>query len=149
MDRDDDIVRALGFVALYAAYVEESVDVVMERLSLVNEINDRQRRWPTSRKIEWCKNTLISLNSDELDQLITLLDETSDALEKRNEVIHGRIYAGNERSDNLKSGRPGVPERDVTANELYDLADDLFELQAAVPNINSFATMRAIANNSA
>lgn len=33
MKRDNDIVRALGFVALYAAYVEESVDVVVERLS--------------------------------------------------------------------------------------------------------------------
>ena len=76
-----------------------------------------------------------------------MLDETKDALEKRNEVIHGRIYAGNERSDNLKSGRPGVPEREVTANELYDIAEELLELQAAVPNINSFATMRAIANN--
>ena len=38
MNRDNDIARALGFVALYAAYVEESVDVVMERLSLVNNM---------------------------------------------------------------------------------------------------------------
>lgn len=149
MERDNDIVKALGFVALYAAYVEESVDVVMERLSLVNEVNNNQRRWPTSRKIDWCKDTLDSLNSDELDELISLLDETKDALEKRNEVIHGRIYAGNERSDNLKSGRPGVPEKEVTANELYDIAEELFELQTAVPNINSFATIRAIANNGA
>lgn len=149
MERDNDIVKALGFVALYAAYVEESVDVVMERLSLLKEINDKQCRWPTSRKIDWCKDTLDSLKSDDLNELISLLDKTKDALEKRNEVIHGRIYAGNERSDNLKSGRPGVPEREVTVDELYDIAEELFELQATVPNINSFATMRAIANNSA
>lgn len=147
MNRDDDIVRALGFVALYAAYVEESVDVVMERLALVKEITDKERRWPTSRKIDWCIEVLKSLESDELSRLISLLGETKDVLEKRNEAIHGRIYAGNERSDNLKSGRPGIPEREVTADELYDLAEELFELQAAVPNINSFATMRAIAEN--
>ena len=147
MNRDDDIVRALGFVALYAAYVEESVDVVMERLALVKEITDKKRRWPTSRKIDWCIEVLESLESDELNQLISLLGETKDVLEKRNEAIHGRIYAGNERSDNLKSGRPGIPEREVTADELYDLAEELFKLQASVPNINSFVTMRAIAEN--
>ncbi len=147
MERDDDIVRALGFVALYAAYVEESVDVVMERLALVKEITDTERKWPISRKINWCIEVLESLRSEELDQLITLLGETKDTLEQRNEVIHGRIYAGNDRSDNLKSGRPEIPEREVTTDELYDLAEELFELQAAVPNINSFATMRAIAEN--
>ena len=147
MERDNDIVKALGFVALYAAYVEESVDVVMDRLSLTKEITDKERRWPTSRKINWCIEVLESLESEELNELITLLNETKDVLEERNEVIHGRIYAGNERSDNLKSGRPGMPEREVSADELYDLAEELFSLQAAVPNINSFATMRAIAEN--
>lgn len=149
MERDNDIVKALGFVALYAAYVEESVDVVMERLSLVKEITNKEIRWPISRKINWCIEALESLESEELNELIALLNETKDVLEKRNEVIHGRIYSGNERSDNLKSGRPGIPEREVTADELYDLAEDLFSLQAAVPNINSFATMRAIAENNA
>ena len=147
MERDNNIVRALGFVALYAAYVEESVDVVMERLSLVNEISDKERRWPISRKIEWCIEVLGTLKSDELNELINLLTETKNNLEKRNEVIHGRIYAGNDRSDNLKSGRPGVPEREVTSDELYDLTEELLALQAAVPNINSFATMIAIAEN--
>lgn len=147
MNRDGDIVRALGFVALYAAYVEESVDVVMERLALVKELTGKESRWPTSRKIDWCIEVLESLESDELNRLIILLGETKDVLAKRNEAIHGRIYAGNERSDNLQSGRPGTPEREVTADELYDLAVELFELQASVPNINSFATMRAIAEN--
>ncbi|WP_126452347.1 hypothetical protein [Sulfuriflexus mobilis] len=147
MKRDDDIVRALGFVALYAAYVEEGVDVVMERLALIKEITDKERKWPISRKINWCIDVLESLESDELEQLVNLLGETKEFLERRNEVIHGRIYAGNERSENLKSGRPGVPEREVTADELYDLAEDLFERQAAVPNINMFATLRAITEN--
>jgi hypothetical protein len=48
MQRDADIVKALGFVALYAAYVEESIDVVMELLSAKKEVTDRKRRLPTS-----------------------------------------------------------------------------------------------------
>lgn len=57
------------------------------------------------------------------------MNVTIDNLGKRNEVIHGRFYAGNDRSDNLKSGGPGVPDRQVTPDELYDLAELLFELQ--------------------
>ena len=45
MKRDNDIVRALGFVALYAAYVEESVDEVMERLDAVGEEMDELLRF--------------------------------------------------------------------------------------------------------
>ena len=149
MQRDSDSVKALGYVALYAAYVEESVDVVMDRLSLVDEVSDKQRRWPTSSKIDWSVKILKSFESSELEALISLLDSTKGALEKRNDVIHGRIYAGNERSDTLISGRPDVPEREVSADELYDLADELLDLQAAVPNVNSFATLRAISNSGA
>lgn len=145
MKRDDDIVKALGFVALYAAYLEEGIDLVMQRLSVVKEINAVERKLPTSKKIAWCQSVLSSLNSIELDQLKKLLSDAEELLKWRNEVIHGRIYAGNERGDNLQSGRTGIPDRTVTAEELYDLAELLFSAQAVVPNINYFATLRAIA----
>ena len=148
MQRDADIVKALGFVALYAAYVEESIDVVMERLSAENKVTDQQRKLPTSQKIDWCLSVLKSFESDELDDLTALLKDAANLLERRNEVIHGRIYGDNDRSDNLKSGRVGVPDREVTADELYDLAEDLFELQAAIPAVNFFATVRAITTQS-
>ncbi len=144
MKRENDIVKALGFVALYAAYVEESVGVVVERLSLAKAVTDKEGKWQTSRKIDWCKKTLKSLQSEELNGLTELLDDTKNMLEKRNEVIHGRIYAGYERSDILKSGRLGVAEREVTADELYDLAEELYELHAVLPNSYCFATRRAI-----
>ncbi len=106
MNRDNDIVRGLGFVALYAAYLEESIDQVMERLSHIKEVTDKERKFPTSQKITWCTTALRSLDSRELDDLIGYLGEAQVLLEKRNEVIHGRIYAGNDRSNDLKSGRP-------------------------------------------
>lgn len=145
MKRDNDIVRALGFVTLYSAYVEESVDEVMERLSLVNKITDKERKFPTSQKIKWCIKTLESLDNKNLNDLISLLKEAKEDLEARNEVIHGRFYASNDRSDNLKSGRVGVPDREVTSDELYDLAEHFANLQAVIPGISSFETMRSIA----
>ncbi len=144
MNRDGDIIKALGFVALYSAYLEEGIDIVMERLSVVKKITEGDRKLPTSKKISRCQSALSSLNSSELDPLIKLLVDAKKLLGWRNEVIHGRIYAGNDRGDNLKSGRAGVPDRQVTADELYDLAEALFSMQAAVPNIYYFATLRAI-----
>ena len=135
MKRDDDIVRALGFVVLYAAYVEESVDEVMKRLSLVNRITDKEKRFPISQKINWCIKTIKSLGKDNFNDLIGLLGEAKDRLEARNEVIHGRIYASTDRSENLKSGRNGIPDREVTAEELYDLAENFANLQAVIPNM--------------
>ena len=148
MQRDDDIVRALGFVALYSAYVEESVDLVMHRLSSVKEVTNEERKWSTTRKIKWCIKAIESLDSIELTDLISLLKETKDALEKRHEALHGRIYPGNERNEILESSRPGVAPREVTAGELYALAEELFSLQASIPHFYIFATMRAIAKNS-
>lgn len=145
MKRDNDIIRALGFVALNSAYVEESVDEVMERLSLVNERTEKERKFPTSQKIKWCIKTLDSFNNENLNDLVDLLNEAKDSLEQRNEVIHGRIYAGNDRSENLKSGRSGIPDREVTTDELYDLAEHFHNLQAAIPNVSYFETMRSIA----
>jgi hypothetical protein len=145
MKRENDIIKALGFVALYAAYLEEGIDIVMERLSAVKEITDKEKKWPTSQKIKWCKTVLNSLQNDEFKHLLYVLDQAKCLLERRNEVVHGRIYAGNDRSDKLKSGRHGLPEREVTAGELYDLADEIFNIQATIPNINYFTTMRAIA----
>jgi hypothetical protein len=145
MKRENDIIKALGFVALYAAYLEEGIDIVMERLSAVKEITDKEKKWPTSQKIKWCKTVLNSLQNDDFKHLLYVLDQAKCLLERRNEVVHGRIYAGNDRSDKLKSGRHGLPEREVTAGELYDLADEIFNIQATIPNINYFTTMRAIA----
>jgi hypothetical protein len=122
--------------------------VVMKRMSLVNEITEKDRRLPTSQKIKWCITVINSLDSNELDDLLSLLNESKRLLAARNEVIHGRIYAGNDRCDELRSGREGMPNREITADELYDIAELLSGLPAAVQNINYFASMRAIAEKS-
>ncbi len=144
MNRDSDLIKALGFVALYAAYVEEGVDIVMLRLSKTKPYDESQSRLPTSRKIAWCESELATLNSPEITRVTGLLGEAKRLLVLRNEVIHGRIYVGFERGEMLASGRMGVPDRSITADELYDLAEQLHAVQAALPCIDSFATIRAI-----
>lgn len=144
MDHSADIIRCLGFVTLNAAYVEEAIDSVMERLLFVVEKRKGQNRWPSTKKADWCINALRGFDSDELRPLVRLLEQAKEALEQRHEYIHGRIYTEHDRSISLKSGREGVPDREITAKELVELSDKLFDLQAAIPCVNYFASMREI-----
>jgi hypothetical protein len=144
MNKDDDTIKALGYVALYAAYVEESVEIVLERLSLFEAPKGKYKFWPISKKIDWCIETLRQIDNSELTRLINLLKAAKIYMDKRNEVIHGRIYSKNKRSDFIESGRECIPRREITALELYDLAEKLSHIQAAIPYLNSFATIRAL-----
>lgn len=132
LPRDNDIVRGLGFVALYAAYLEEQIDNLLFMLQPVEVFPENEQRWPTSKKIEKAKRLLAGLSFQYRDALLGDLDKCKELLKWRNEVIHGRIYANFDRPDTLKSGRPNVPERVVEAAELYDLAENLSEARAAV-----------------
>ena len=50
-----DVVRGLGFVALYAAYLEEQLDNLLLMLQPIEPFPESEQRWPTSRKIEKAK----------------------------------------------------------------------------------------------
>jgi hypothetical protein len=132
LPRDNDKVRGLGFVALYAAYLEEQIDNLLFMLQPVEPFPENEQRWPTSQKIKKAKRLVAGLSFEYRDTLLGDLEKCKELLEWRNEVIHGRIYSNFDLPATLKSGRPNVPEREVEAAELYDLAENLSEAPAAV-----------------
>ncbi len=132
LPRDNDVIRGLGFVALYAAYLEEQIDNLLFMLEPVEPFPEEEQRWPTSRKIDKAKRLIANLSFDYRDALINDLGASKGLLKWRNEVIHGRIYANFNRPDTLKSGRANVPDRVVESKELYDLADNLDEIRSAI-----------------
>jgi hypothetical protein len=132
LPKDNDVIRGLGFVALYAAYLEEQIDNLLFMLEPVEPFPENEQRWPTSQKIDKAKRLIADLSLEYRDALLGDLDGCKELLKRRNEVIHGRIYANFDRPDTLKSGRANVPDRVVEAAELYDLAENLGESRAAV-----------------
>lgn len=132
LPRDNDIIRGLGFVALYAAYLEEQIDNLLFMLEPVEPYSAEEQRWPTSRKIDKAKRLILKLSFGYRDPLLDDLGACKELLKRRNEVVHGRIYANFDRPDTLKSGRANVPDRVVESEELYDLAENLGEARAAV-----------------
>jgi hypothetical protein len=145
LNSDGDIVRGLGFVALFAAYLEEQIENLRNMLGTVEAVTEREYKWPISKKIDKIKFILQIFEFETRDELIACLVGCEQLFEQRNEVIHGRIYASFDREDSLKSGRPFVPERQVKAQELYDLANNLEAMRGEIIRPMLFKIPRAMA----
>lgn len=145
LNDDGDIVRGLGFVALYSAYLEEQIDDLLFMLSAVEKFTEEEQRWPVSRKIKKAKQVAAKFEFEGRDDLVAVLDEAKDAFEERNKIVHGRIYGNFDRPDTLKSGRPNVPDREVASTELYELANHFSDLQGEVYRPMIFKIPRALA----
>lgn len=132
LEDDGDIVRGLGFVALYSAYLEEQIDNLLFLLNPVQEYGGDKQRWQISRKIRHAKEILRSIEFDSRDNLIADLCTCKELFEDRNMFVHGRIYGNNDRPDILKSGRPNTPDIEVESNELYKLANECNDFLLAI-----------------
>lgn len=120
---DGDLVRALGFVTMYSAWLEQDVDDVLYALG---ESSNGWLKWSIGRKIKAASTRLDGRDGAAAQHLLEALRDVERLFERRNEFVHGRIFAGQER-EYLKSGRPGVLTREVSFSELRDLADSIFD----------------------
>lgn len=142
---DGDLIRGLGFVALYAAYLEQAVDECLSVVAARDPEADRKLyRRPTSQKIEYIQQQLQRLAplSEELARFPAILQAIGELLEERNLVIHGRVYAVPGVGDVRISGRPGVPETPATSAELYVLANDLYSARNPLLHASMFSLHR-------
>lgn len=143
---DGDIVRALGFVTLYSAYAEEEVDYLLEMLSAVEPYGDSKHRWPVSRKLKLALGIVRRLDQAELQDLVQAIVNGPKLFDKRNELVHGRIYSDYPRPK-IKSGRQHVPERAVEASELYDLASTFKSYAGCLRAPRAFRLPRALSRH--
>lgn len=61
---DGDLIRGLGFVALYAAYLEEAIDECLNVVAAHDaKRDDRLFRRPTSKKIEYIQQQMQKLGT--------------------------------------------------------------------------------------
>ena len=145
LNDDGDLIRALGYVALYAAYLEEAIDDVLLAVCIVNKDADRKKlRWPVSRKIDFINQSMEDWDnlSAELSRFTKIIVMLSELLERRNLYIHGRIYADRKSGDILKPAREGYPEIPAMSSDLYSLANDLFGARNLCQHTSEFAIPR-------
>lgn len=142
---DGDLIRGLGYVALYAAYLEEAIEEVFSAVNSVNGIHDpKMDRWQISRKLDHISQSMGGWAgmADELTRFLACIDPLKALLERRNLVIHARIYADPKTGDVLKPARAGYPEVPAVSADLYDLANELFQARNPCLNASMFAIPR-------
>jgi hypothetical protein len=144
---DGDLIRGLGFVALYAAYLEEGIDEVLEVLAAADSgFDQRVRRRSTGQKIEYIRERFRTLEPlpQELAHFPDVLAWISELLEQRHLIIHGRVYNVPGVGDVRRPARHGLPEQVATSRELYALANELFEARTPLNHASTFALPRRI-----
>lgn len=141
---DGDIVRGLGFVTLYAAYLEEQIEALLWMLDPVTKFDAERQCWPISRHFKHIKRSLSKLHPSNFNSYKDDLTLAKALFRERNEVVHGRIYAGMDRPDYLKSSRQNNPTRNIYSSELYSLANDLDNMRSIIYRPMVFQIPRAI-----
>ena len=121
---DNDILRGLGCATLCAAYAEEQVDQILSLLHRVEPFDDKVRRLPVDQRLARASAVVQRLASDELFELERTLAAGPALFERRDEIVHGRLYPGLERGGALQAAKPKVTQRPATAQELYALANE-------------------------
>lgn len=119
---EGDLIRPLGLVTLYFAYAEGELDELLEALVVPEPFDDVKRQWPVGRKLSYAQELVVKLRAQELAALSATLDEARALFERRNTIVHSRIFAGGR----VVSNRRSVPETRVTPNELTELAELIF-----------------------
>jgi hypothetical protein len=124
---EGDIIRPLGLVTLYFAYAEGELDELLDALSVREPFDDAKRQWPVGQKLRHAQQLLRGLGADELAALDAALDEARVLFDRRNTIVHGRIYAGGR----LLSNRQNAPKR-ITPSELTELAELIFRCKERI-----------------
>lgn len=83
-------------------------------------------------------------NSHELANLQEALEKAKGLFDKRNEVIHGRIYAGFNKIDYVQSGRVNVSTHEINSKELYQLAKEFWHFRGFIIGSQVFKVPRAL-----
>jgi len=132
IEDDGDIIKGLGYVTMHGAHLEGCIEELLYQLSSIESYSEKDQRLPISAKIKKAKKILSKINHSLTVEIIEDLERCRKHFEWRNELVHGRIYSPEYNKENLKSSRPGVPDRKATSEEIYTLANNLVALGSRV-----------------
>lgn len=143
---DGDPIKGIGYVAIYAASLEAGIDECLKLLTTGVDTG-AALRWQTSRKLRFIRNWVSTLDPipEELAGFADHLDHVGELMEERNQVIHGRLLANIETGELVReSGRPGVPNVQITSGDMYRLANDLLAAMVDIAHAWMFRIPRVL-----
>jgi len=128
-------------LTVHATYTEGELENLLGVLSDYEPVSERALRWPPSQKLKLAQDVIRRINHPGLAELLELLPEIATLFEKRNDFIHGGIFAGIDGPHRLyRNGK----ERHITADEVYALASQFLYAWERLFNIHTFAVREAL-----
>lgn len=138
MDRDEDLIRGVGYMVIQASHLERQIEEMcswMEMGFLRPQHHERSR---VSDKIKWCKAHIKTLDNPKLKQLDKSLDKAMNLLEKRNRLVHGQIYFASNAPEKIVPSKQKDKERLILPSEVYNLAESMYHLHQRILSENAF-----------
>ncbi|MDQ8205846.1 hypothetical protein [Pelagicoccus sp. SDUM812003] len=129
--RDNDIIRAVGWVATQSSQLEVEIEEIANFLAGVFDRIDNDPNSNVGRKLEWIKSVVREIDSNELKDFSDALQRASELLDQRNKLIHGQIYFDELQPSKMQlrpNSNDQKPSR-VTPEKVYNLAESLWTLQ--------------------
>ena len=145
---DGDLIRGVGYVAIYSAYLEEIVDDLLFALDCLGEKEDDFARRQPSSKLKEIKRRLEELGDSDFEELVDDLSVCDTLLSARHAVLHDRIYAQISGPAMYHPARPERSKRPASSIELYELANQMQTCRARLMRPLVFAIPSAISRRS-
>ncbi|SHO56982.1 hypothetical protein [Vibrio quintilis] len=144
MDRDDDLIRGIGYMVIQASHLEREIEDICCWLSMGCSRPPHHETKRVSEKIKWCKIKIRELKDERLQGLDRSLDKAKNLLERRNKLVHGQIYFAKDAPEKLIPGRKNEREKLIVPDEAYDLAEAMYNLHQAILSENAFKLVAAL-----
>lgn len=138
MDRDEDLIRGVGYMVIQASHLERQIEEVCRWIAMGFSRPEHHEHSRVSDKIKWCKSKIKELNNQNLVALDRSLDKALNLLEKRNKLVHGQIYFASEAPEKIIPSKPKEKERIIYPSEAYDLAESMYHLHQRILSDNAF-----------
>jgi hypothetical protein len=113
--------RPLGLVTLQAAHAEGEIDELLGLLPAPESFDDSKRRWQVGRKLQYAQKLVREMKAKDLSGLLAALKEGRSLFERRNELVHGRLFAGGR----LVSNQLNVADRRISAEDIVALSEEM------------------------
>lgn len=144
MDRDDDLIRGVGYMVIQASHLEREMERICSWIGMGFSRPAHHETKRVSDKIKWCKSKIEEVESSKLDNLDKYLDKAMNFLEKRNKLVHGQIFFASDAPEKLIPSKPKDRERTILPSEVYDLAESMYELHQRILSENAFKLVDAL-----
>ncbi len=122
MTYEGDLIRPLGLMVLYAAYAEGELDDLIESISTKEPYSDERRAWNVGKKLTLARRLARDFTANDLSVVVNTVKDGVALFEKRNMLVHGRLFQGGK----LLSNRKGNPVQYISAEEITQLAEALW-----------------------